>query len=79
SLLVAALVAGSVAVPAGVAYAHPGAGSEGSHASTGMARMHGLMQQGKPGMARMHEMMQQGNPGMSQMCELLHEGAPGRL
>ena len=63
SLLVAALVAGGVAVPIGVAHAQPGGGGEGSDAPAGMVRM--------------HELMQQGNPGMAQMCERMHEGTPG--
>lgn len=64
SLLVAALVAGGVAVPVGAAQAHPG-GSDGGPPDS------------PAGMAKMHELMEQGNPGMTQMCELMHQGARG--
>lgn len=74
SLVVAVLVAGGVAVPAGVAQAHPGSGG-GQRDAPGMAQMHELMEQGNPGMARMHELMQADNPGMVQMCERMHAGA----
>ncbi|WP_164700803.1 hypothetical protein [Modestobacter sp. KNN46-3] len=73
SLVVAVLVAGGVAVPAGVAQAHPGSG--GQSQGPGMAQMHELMEQGNPGMARMHELMQAENPGMAQMCERMHADA----
>lgn len=63
SLLVAAVIAGAVAVPIRVAQAQPGGGGEGPDAPAGMVRM--------------HELMQQGNPGMAQMCELMHEGTAG--
>jgi hypothetical protein len=76
SLVVAVLVAGGVAVPAGVAQAHPGSG--GGQEAPGMTQMHELMEQGNPGMARMHELMQAGNPGMAQMCGQMHAGASGR-
>ncbi len=80
SLLVAALVAGGVTVPAGAAQAHAGGGDSGSpDAPAGMARMHELMEQGNPGMTRMHELMQEGNPGMTQMCELMHQRPPTTL
>ncbi len=74
SLVVAVLVAGGVAVPAGVAQGHPKSGG-GQPDAPGMAQMHELMAQGNPGMARMHELMQAGNPGMAQMCEQMHAGA----
>jgi hypothetical protein len=76
SLVVAVLVAGGVAVPAGAAQAHPGSDG-GQSDAPGMAQMHDLMEQGNPGMARMHELMQAGNPGMAQMCEQMHGGAAG--
>ena len=79
SLLVAALVAGGVAVPVGAAQAHPGGDEGGPPASpTGMAQMHERMKQGNPGMARMHELMEADNPGMAQMCERIRQGAPER-
>jgi hypothetical protein len=74
SLVLAVLVAGGVAVPAGVAQAHPGGGG-GQPDAPGMPQMHELMEQGNPGMARMHELMQAGNPGMAQVCEQMHAGA----
>ncbi|MDT0276086.1 hypothetical protein [Blastococcus goldschmidtiae] len=73
SLLVAALFAGGVAVPAGVAQAHTG--DEGG-TPAGIGSMHELMEQGNPGMAQMHELMQEGNPGMTEMCERMHQSAP---
>lgn len=77
SPLVAALVAGGVAVPARAAQAHPGGGDGGPpDAPAGMAQMHELMEQRNLGMTQMHELMQEGNPGMTQMCELMHQGAP---
>jgi hypothetical protein len=74
SWVVAVLVAGGVAAPAGVAQAHPGNGG-GQLDAPGMAQMHELMEQGNPGMARMHELMQADNPGMAQMCEQMHADA----
>jgi hypothetical protein len=74
SLVVAVLVAGGVAFPAGVSQAHPGSGV-GQPDPPGMARMHELMEQGNPGRARMHELMQARNPGRAQMCEQMHAGA----
>ncbi len=73
SLAVAVLVAGGVAVPAGVAQAHPG-GGDGQPDAPRIGQMHQLMEQGNPGMARMHELMEQGNRGMVQMCEQMHAG-----
>ena len=74
SLVAAVLVAGGVAVPAGVAQGHTE--SDGGHPDApAMAEMHELMEQGNPGMARMHERMQDGDPGMAQMCEHMHAGA----
>ncbi len=70
---VAVLVAGGVAVPAGVAQAHPEGGDAHPDAPR-IAQMHELMEQGNPGMARMHELMEQGNRGMVQMCEQMHVG-----
>jgi hypothetical protein len=64
SLLVAALVTGGVAVPAGAAQAQPGGGDAGPPDAPAE-------------MAQMHERMEQGNPGMVQMCELMHQGTPG--
>ena len=76
SLLVAALFAGGIAVPAGVAQAHSGDAGGTPVAPPGMGQMHELMEQGNPGMARMHELMEQGNPGMTEMCERMRESAP---
>ncbi len=74
SVLAAVVVAGAVALPAGVAQA--AAGPQGGAPATppGMHQMHELMQEGNPGMARTHELMQQGNPGMARMREVMHAG-----